>query len=173
MRRTRLTLTSMIYEVKSNLHAQGLSTETSITGFPYVKVCTSDTAYDKWTVPCVVIYNSSAYDRPLQIGGGYWNTWLMHFDVYARTEGQLHELVDAVWDVCRSNLHVCRYDTNRPTYQVLSGSIRTIYPSGAPALVSDASLDKRAVTFMPRQDTIGEATAHAAQITVEVTSSTD
>lgn len=173
MRRTRLTLTSAIYKVKENLHGAGLATESYLTGYPYVKVCTSDTAYDPWNTPCIVVYNSSAYDKPLQLGGGFWNSWIYHFDVYAESEGQLHELVDIIWDMVRANLHVYRYDINKPTYQVLDGSIRTVYLSGAPTLVCDALLDKRAVTFLPRQDTIGEATAHAAQITVEVTSSTD
>jgi hypothetical protein len=173
MRRTRLTITSAIYGVREKLHAEGLSTDSSLSGFPFVNVTTSDKAYTPWSAPCVVVYSSTAYDRALQLGGGFWNQWILHFDVYANTEGQIQELTDIVWDYCRGNMHVYRYDEKQPTYQVLSGSIRTVYLSGAPTLVCDALLDKRAVTFMPRQDTIGEATAHAAQITVEVTSSTD
>jgi hypothetical protein len=170
MRLTRLILLSTINNYKEKLHEAGLNTDPElVTNLPFVAVTPKDEKYRPlWKAPCVVIYASNISDKELQIGGGFWHSPIINFDIYGLNEGQLYELIDITEEFVRSVSKVKRYDLSEPTYQVSDGLVRTYYESGFPNEVCQMSFDNRIVAFLPRNDTIGEATAHSAQLTTVV-----
>ena len=166
MQITRLCSISVIYQLKEHLHNNGFTTEAAYSSaFPFVKVLTKDQAYTQLDPECIVVYPSNQFDQGLQIGGGYWIRTLYNFDIYANSDGKLSDLVDLVRIYLETDSNILRYDQHAPTYQVSDGLVRTIYPDGTPAQVCQMSFENRTVTFLDRVTTIGEATAHSAQMT--------
>lgn len=167
MKNSRLSILSIIYNFKEHLHDEGFNTVAGLEGastIPFIRVSAKDQAYSDWSVPCVVIYPSAGSDSELQLGGGYWINQHVNFDIYAKTDSQLLDLVDYVMGFVEHNSYLYRYDLNAPTYQVLEGKVRTLYEAGIPENVCHMYFENRTVTFMDRVDTIGEARAHAAQV---------
>jgi hypothetical protein len=146
-----------------------LTTEEAVgSGLPYIKVQTKDQAYSDMSIPCIVVYPSSATDEELQLGGGYWLAWLYNFDIYAQSDGQLLEIVDLVREFVQSPTSILRYDQYWPSYQVLDGLVRSIYSGGEPALVCQGFFENRTVNFFDRFNTIGEMKAHTAQVSTVI-----
>jgi hypothetical protein len=165
MRLTRQLTISLIYNLKHYLHEKGFTTEEGfVSQFPYVRILTKDQAYGTLVSPCIVVYPATAFDEELQIGGGYWVKTLYLFDIYADSDAQMLELTDIVRQFAETNTHIYGYDVAQPSYQVFDGIVRDYYVGDSPAEVATVYFENRSITFFDRMDTVGESTAHVAQL---------
>jgi hypothetical protein len=165
MNLTRSVTLSVIYGLRNQLHWEGVPTipEPTISA-TYVRVLTKDQVYGELETPSIIAYPSAQYEEELQIGGGFILSTGFTFDVYARTDGEMYNLVDITRHYVETTDMAKNYETGFPEYQVLDGKLRETYSGAVPQTIGMMYFSNVRVQYLDRVTLIGETRAHRAQV---------